>query len=145
MHNATMNVPCLFLFLWVPPLWNLPHWLVETEQQRTTTVPPLSETIEKVAAAVRPDISIREASGQKIGSLVTKKTLKENNDGVFFFLQNYVWRVPKRLLHRAWTTRVTNRLREHKADLRHLRLSNVWSFSISWKYRVSKVSLSPPF
>ena len=51
---------------------------------RTVIVAPTSETTEKVHDAVSPDISVVAVSRQKIGSLVTKKTLKENNDNLVY-------------------------------------------------------------
>ena len=51
------------------------------KRHSTIIVAPSSENTEKVADAVRPDLSVVAVSGQKIGN---KKTLKENNDIVVY-------------------------------------------------------------
>ena len=90
-------------------------------------VAPASEITEKVASSVRPEISVVAKTGSKIGSIEKKKNTVGNSDSVVYkiscgtgaFLQ-----VCKKMYFGESGRGLPTRLKEHKADLRHHRVSN---------------------
>ena len=90
-------------------------------RQRVVIVAPASEITERVTNSAGPEVSIVTKSGSKIGSIIRKKAPVRNSNSV-------VYKIPCGTCKKPYFGEsgrgLQTRLKEHRADFRHHRISN---------------------